>query len=166
MILHSVKFALAFMLVVAAGFEPASADIVTNGGFESGDFTGWSLSGAVNGSTRVSDNVFDPTAIHVHSGTFGVVSGAGAGGTVFLSQDLATTVGGSYIVSFSLANNPPAFGHAFSFSWNGIPLIDLPSSSAFGFTDFSFLVQGTGSDSLQFALRHDGSSWGLVRAAS
>ena len=159
---HSSKFALAFMLVVAVSFEPASADIVTNSGFESGDFTGWSLSGAVNGSTRVSDNVFDPTAIHVHSGTFGVVSGPGAGGTVFLAQDVATTVGGSYIVSFSLANNNPAFGNAFSFNWNGIPLINLPNpGGAFGFTDFSVLVHGTGNDSLQFALRHDGSAWGL-----
>src|SRR2546428_2230513 len=66
---------LLMLLVVAVialglGFPRwTSANLITNGGFEAGDFTGWALSGNVSGSTLV-----EPIAAHTPN--FGALLGA------------------------------------------------------------------------------------------
>ena len=53
--------------------QPISANLIANGGFETGDFTGWTLTGNVDVSTRVTNARVDPK--YVHSGFYGVLSG-------------------------------------------------------------------------------------------
>src|SRR5262249_2874481 len=66
---------------------------ITNGGFETGNFTGWTQ-GGTTGNTGVAANT-------PHTGTFAAFLGpVGSDGT--LSQNVATTPGQQYVLSFWL----------------------------------------------------------------
>ena len=123
-------------LMVATAM-PARADVV-NGGFETGDFTGWVQTGDVSFSG------IDPFA--ARSGTYGAFFGpTNIGG---ISQSFATVANAPYQVSFALSLLDGATPNSFSWSWNGVTQSPaLSNSAAFGYTQFSSLVQAAGSSS-------------------
>jgi hypothetical protein len=73
---------------------PAKANLITNGDFETGDFTGWTVTHAPFGSIVVVDNGPGPDT------TFGVVFAAVGGDLDAISQTFATTPGALYSLSF------------------------------------------------------------------
>src|SRR4051794_8648117 len=87
---------LTFAVAAFGMTQQASADLVVNGGFESGDFTGWALSGNT-GSTDVSNVPF-----YVHSDHWGAELGPIGSDGFLMQQNLATTIGDTYQVSFWL----------------------------------------------------------------
>jgi hypothetical protein len=132
----------------------ANANLVTNPGFETGDFTGWTQGGDTS-FVGVNNAV-------AHSGTFGAFMGpVGSDGT--LSQTLATTAGGIYSVSYWLASQAGATTNDFSASFNGVTIAGsvLNNAGAFGYTQFTFsgLVATTNSTVLGFTFRNDDSFW-------
>ena len=83
--------------------------LVQNGGFETGDFTGWTLVGNTivynwRGNSTVYDAVEDAASGYdvVHSGTYGAFLGDDQLAT--LSQSLTTVAGQNYLLSFWLDN--------------------------------------------------------------
>ncbi|MES2192863.1 MAG: VCBS domain-containing protein [Pseudomonadota bacterium] len=107
--------------------EDAGPTIATNGGFESGDLTGWS-------SSNVSaDAVF-------FGGEFGTYAArlAGAG---FLEQNVATTAGQHYTLSFYLAGDAEAESTSITVYWDGVPIL-VQSNVALGLQQYSFDVVG------------------------
>src|SRR5262249_54462540 len=40
--------------------DPTAAELVTNGNFESGDFTGWTITNSASGTWHINDGTFDP----------------------------------------------------------------------------------------------------------
>src|SRR3954452_4923155 len=86
-------------LIAAAGI--AKANLVTNGGFETGDFTGWVQSGDTS-YTGVDGNPY--------SGVYGAYSGP-VSGLGFHSQVLPTTAGTGYTISFFLSNGDDQFAN-------------------------------------------------------
>ena len=125
----------ATLMVVAA--MPAQADVV-NGGFETGDFTGWVQTGDVSFS--------GVDLFAARSGTYGAFFGPTSIGGI--SQSFATVANASYQVSFSLSLLDSATPNNFSWSWNGLTQTPvLSNSTAFGYTQFSSLVQAAGSSS-------------------
>jgi hypothetical protein len=110
-------------LIVVLGFAlisnmvagRASADLVVNGGFETGDFTGWTLVGTP-GANFVSTNF-------VHSGNYAAYLGEPVTmGT--LSQTLATTVNTTYTIDFWFAGDGDTPSE-FTASIGGTQLVDL-----------------------------------------
>jgi hypothetical protein len=126
---------------------PASAtEHVINGGFETGNFTGWTLTGNT-GFTGV-DNVT------VHSGSFAGSFGQ-VGSTGSLSQSLSTVAGQMYTVSFWLGNDGGATS-SFSAAFGGDTLLSLSDPSSFGYTLYTYdVTASSGSTLLDFTFRQD-----------
>jgi sugar lactone lactonase YvrE len=133
-------------LTATLGLGESALSPLVNGGFETGDFTGWNSDG--------SESVNLGSA---HSGNYDVSFGAeGSYGTI--SQALATQPGAAYTVSFWLENQAGSgTGCDFQVLWNGVllPGGDFSGCTAFGYTQYTFAVTGTGSDTLSFAGRND-----------
>jgi hypothetical protein len=147
------KVAVQASALACLAFAPmAHAGIETNGGFETGDFTGW---------TQFGDSAFDfVDSSSPHSGSasafFGAVDPSG------VSQTLTTIAGQKYEVSFWLANEEGT-PNAFSWSWNGVA--QAPSfvdSAAADYTNYSSLMTATGTATeLSFSFQNQTNFWRL-----
>jgi hypothetical protein len=127
---------------LAAGLSSpgsASADFVINGGFETGDFTGWTLSGNTSFTGVTTGNA--------HGGQWVAFSGPD-GPLGALSQYVPTTPGTTYTLTYFLRSDgrsPNEFRA--TFGDRTIDLTDLPASGytrgtlAFTATDLSTLVR-------------------------
>lgn len=137
-------FAFAFALISAV---PAfSANLVVNGGFETGDFTGWTV-----GS---SNSLFVDTA-SPHTGIYSAHLG-NYGSLVALGQLLATTPGTTYNLSFYLENDSSGTPNEFKVTWNGNTVFDQVDMTAGPYALYSFNLTATGnSTDLEFLHRHD-----------
>ncbi len=129
-------------------------NLVSNCGFETGDFTGWDQ---VGGFMNVSSD-----AQYVNSGNFGAALGT-VGGDGTLTQTITGDgVDTLYSIEFALAGGGGS-PNDFTVIWNGVDvgpsLVDY-SNPAFGIV--SGLVSGnTGDNTLQFDARQDPTYWGL-----
>jgi hypothetical protein len=124
-----------------------SANLVTNGGFETGNFNGWTQSGDTS-STGVA-GTFDGTA--PHSGSFHAHFGP-TGGLGFIAQTLSTIAGASYTLTFWLSH--PYTGDTGT-EWlvrvGGTTLRDVQNAGNFSYTQFTFTFTATSSSTvLQF----------------
>ena len=128
------------------------SDIVSNGGFETGNFSGWLDDG--NGNVT-------GDATYVHSGSYGAEFGA-VGALGYIQQTLNTVPGKSYLLSFWLDSPDGETPNEFQVSWNSTVLLDETNLPAFGWTNIQFTVTATGSSTvLQFGLRDDPNELGL-----
>ena len=116
-------------VLALAAASSASAQIVTNGGFETGDFSGW---------TGVGNNGFQGVASGgvEHSGTFGAFFGP-VGSVGGISQTIATTAGDTYTFSFWLQDDGGA-PSSFEADWNGASVFSLSNAPNQPFTLESF----------------------------
>ncbi len=147
------KVAIRVGAVGCFAFAPmAHAGIETNGGFETGDFTGWTQFG---GTAYDSVNSSDPYSGN-GSAFFGPVDSSG------ISQILPTIVGQKYEVSFRLGNYEGT-PNAFSWSWNSVAQApNLADSAPTGYTNYGGLLTATGSSTvLSFSFQNQTSFWKL-----
>ena len=130
-------------------YSPAAGELVQNGGFETGDFSGWALTGNTN-LAAVTANSFA-----VHSGTYGAQLGM-AGALGFLSQTVPTVSGSLYLVSAWLGSPDGIAPNEFQVLWDGRTLVDVANWGAIGWTNPQAIVTATGSSTvLGFGFRDD-----------
>jgi hypothetical protein len=109
------------MVKIASGFlvfslfiPAAHADLIVNGGFETGDFTGWTQSGFFIDTTNPNSGVYDAS-----TGCSGAsCTTVGDPNSAYLYQDVATTVGTTYDLSFFYnSGQVPTFGSELLVLW-------------------------------------------------
>ena len=143
----------ALVAVLLVGAPTAFAtNLLTNGSFEDNNLTGWTLGGA-GGAFTVSGAFYAYSG--AEDGTYYLAMGpVGSDGT--LSQTFSDTAGQHYTFSFWFASVGDQ-GSDFSAYWDGgAPLLSLtnPNTGA-AWSEYSYSVTGTGSDTIQFHFRDD-----------
>ncbi len=145
--------------------------LVGNGGFETGDFTGWDFQGTTDANFVDSvdasqfqggSNIQGVDDSHfVHSGIYGAFLGQ-SGSLAYLSQTLPTQAGGLYMLSFWLANPAQGAPNEFQATWDGNTLLDQIDADQSGWTNFQYVVTASGTDTvLQFGFQNDQNAFGL-----
>jgi hypothetical protein len=145
-----------------------------NGGFETGDFTDWTLTGSTNNNFALAgdDTELDGDAVltgvndwqFVHSGLYGAFLGQD-GSVAYLAQTMPTTAGQPYLLSFwltSVAYDGSTTPSGLVVNWNGKTLLNQTNLGAFGWTNMQFIVSATTPRTiLQFGVRDDPAAVGL-----
>jgi len=116
-------------------FTPqAHANIVQNPGFETGDFTDWTINPGGTNPWLIR------SGINAYQGTFfagtGCIGAPCITGTTaqqaYLSQTLATMPGQSYTISFEFSANGNPGANEFAVLWNGATVLDLGPGGTLG----------------------------------
>jgi PEP-CTERM motif len=130
----------------------ANADYIVNGGFETEDFSGWTVNGSY---ISVSPNV--PYSYSAEAGSYFAMLGT-VGGLGTLSQTFADTAGQNLVISYWLASNGQT-PNEFKTEFDGTTLFDqvnIPATSyPYAYVHCQFDVTATGHDSLTFFERND-----------
>lgn len=141
---------LAAALLLAAAGTASATELVTNGGFETGDFSGWTQFGNT-GFTGVSGNFggVDPVG-GSYQGFFGAVGSEGG-----ISQQLnGVSAGQTVHISYWLHN----FGgtNSYTFTLGETIFTSAVDAPAFGYTQYSFdVVADIANPVLAFGMRQD-----------
>ena len=147
---HRIRTSLIVLAALALFTRPAAANLVTNGSFETGDFTGWSAFGNLGFTGVTGDfNGVLPTD-GSYQASFGPVGSVGG-----ITQTIATTPGATYAFSFDLANlgGLPSFVDA---SFGGTTVLSLTNPSDFSYTAYLFSVVASGNaTAVTFRFRQD-----------
>jgi len=125
------KMAFAGMLGLFASQSVEGQNLLANPGFETGNFSGWTLSGST-----AFEGVSTSFATTPHSGSYSAFFGA-IGSYNIVSQTLSTTVGDQYNISFALDNSGGPYSEAFV-DWGGTKVWDVQPSGTFGWNELGF----------------------------
>lgn len=153
----------AALALLSGPFWASAANLVVNSGFETGDLSGWTLSGT---NSAPSDNgiYYGVDGADAHGGNYGAYFGP-VGGILKLDQTLATSPGTTYMISFWLAQAPetPApYVNSFMASWGGTTLYSQVGFPSSGFTQYNFLSTASSPSSiLEFGFRNDAGFFSL-----
>jgi len=142
-------------LTVTASFAALPSQLVLNGGFETGNFLNWALSGNTAQYVNVNSN-------YVHTGSYGAELGP-VGSLGYISQTLTTVPGQSYALSFWLMDGASGgTNRIFLAKWNSTTVYAITNKSILGWTNLIFTIAAAGASTvLQFGFENDPFYYGL-----
>jgi hypothetical protein len=153
------SLALFAFLVILGIAKPSYANLIVNGGFETGSFSSWINFGNTN-FTSV-------TNAAPHSGTYAANLGP-VGSDGVLEQFVGTTPGQGYTLTYWLRNDSDSSktsnSNDFAAQFNGVDIVGsvLSNVASFPYTEYSFNVVATGTNSaVGFRFRQDPSYFRL-----
>lgn len=151
--MKNTKLNLTAILFLACS-QTATADLITNGGFETGNFTGWTVSDDPYDNTTVEKASSDPNNLVIpFSGEYVARLGtADMDGT--LSQTIVDAAGQPYQLSMWLKSdgNTP---NDFNVSWNGNTIYSQTNIPVSDYFNIALNVTSTGTDTLLIGERND-----------
>ena len=135
---------------------------MVNGGFESGNFSGWTLSGNSSGNQiYIAPTVFPG---EVHTGSYSAGLGSMNRTDGILTQNIATTAGQHYTLSFWIESDNNGFTpiNHFAAEWNGQTLMAVTDAPNSGYQLYTFDVVGiNGNSVLEFDAYNCPDAWRL-----
>jgi hypothetical protein len=153
------------MVAVMSGINLQAS--LVNGGFETGNFSGWALSG----DTGADAFLISPSYGVAHSGTYGLYAGPYQNpinpGFGYIAQTLATVAGQTYHMSFWLRTsdggiNPQVPPNQFVALWGGVQVASVLDAYTLPWAEYSVNVVATGSSTeLKFGFWHPPAGWGF-----
>lgn len=148
-------FLTAAITVIGASTSIAQAAIIQNGGFETGDFTGWTTSDLTY-SGVVDSRIYSSPDLNSHSGNYYASLGP-IGSIGFLSQNIFTTVGQTYELNLFLKNQSQnAFPNQFQIFINGDNIFNEININPLDYTKYSFnFIARAASTEVKFGVRND-----------
>lgn len=123
----------------------AHAELVTNGGFETGDFTGYTVASSFAGvDTGVAN-----------SGSFSAYGGQ-IGSQGHISQSISTVAGSAYDFSFAYFSGGGT-PNSFTASFDGTPVFSIVDDIAHAFQTYTFtgLIASSANTVIDFGIRND-----------
>jgi hypothetical protein len=124
--------------------DAVAGNLVQNCGFESGNFSSWNVLNN-DGNTDVE---MDSFAVGVNSGNFYAALGDALSAPTTIEQTFTDVVGTSLTFSFYVATD--GSGGGLLADYDGSTLLSLANTTAAGYTEYSFAVTPTGSDTISF----------------
>ncbi|TXG84136.1 MAG: hypothetical protein E6R14_05360 [Thermomicrobiales bacterium] len=157
---------LATATLLSLATTAAQANLLSNGGFETGDFSGWTLSGnpplghGVGSVGQViPDGVYGPGAVMTHGGSFAAwaVTRGYYGEELRLSQTLQLAAG-DYSAGFFYASNTGPYGNAMKIYLDGVALASGGPDIGPSFLEQTagFSLASAGSHTLSFVISGSG----------
>ena len=150
------RLSVVLMSAALAFTSVASADnLLVNGGFESGDFTGWVDLNGLDNSDVICPDPTDPSFVPPIEGScYGEFGPVGHMGT--LAQGFNTLPGQTYEVSFALASDGGT-PNSFAANFGGVSLLSATNLiNTNGFVAHTFFVAATDTQTtLSFDFRDD-----------
>jgi hypothetical protein len=162
--MHNFSLTIAAVALLAiAGTQAHAGNIVMNGGFETGDFTGWTVNSSANFPWEV-DSASTGHGVPFAGSFF--ASNACVGSTCItgtptqqdsLSQNLTTTVGDSYTLDFWFGTSGNGNPMELQALFGGVVVEDLLNIGPSPYTEYtvSGLVAGSTTTELEFLGRQD-----------
>ena len=138
--------AVSLALALAPCGAHAATNLVTNGSFETGAFTGWTTNPVSYPQTILTHTVQD--------GSYSAQIEGFSYGPNTLSQLIATTSGQSYTLSFWY-DAVGAAANGFDVTWNGATVFSVTNQVTSGYQHITANVLGSGSDALVFTAYND-----------
>lgn len=144
----------------------AHANLLSNGSFESGDFSGWTVSGSAplgfgvgTAGQSLPDGVYGPGSVMTHGGSFSawVVTRGYFGEGLRLSQTLQLGAG-SYSAGYFYASNTGPYGNAMTIYLDGAVLTTGGSDIGPSFLEqtANFTLNAGGTHTLSFYISGSG----------
>jgi hypothetical protein len=146
------RLSIALVTLTLLSTVASASPLLVNGGFETGNFSGWTVSGgpcqfvlASISDQSTCTGVTPGTDPGAESGTYAAYLGQ-YGYLGSISQTFATTVGTSYDVQFYLADT--SFGdnantNQFEVAWNGASIFSETDVPVSGYQEYNILVDAT-----------------------
>lgn len=148
------------VLMLGTAVFASAGNLVQNGGFETGDFSGWTLSGDTSlvgvCSTSTCPGNFPPEQ-GMYAAYFGPV-----GDTASISQELNTNPGQQYTLTFFLANPVGGTPNYFSVIFGNAQFSITNFGVPFGWQEFELTMTASSAQTLlKFTFRNDPAYWFL-----
>jgi hypothetical protein len=135
------SFGVFILFAMAASIPATAASLVTNGGFETGDFTGWTIAAASCGS----DFGITTNPVDAESGIYAAFfNGSCPGSYDSFEQSVPTIAGQNYAVSFYIETQGSA-ARDLIVDWNGNPILNLSGAGTGAYVRYNFIEPATSS---------------------